>query len=703
MNEYDQVEEAVEEILRQLDHNIVLACPLGAGKPNHLINSIYQKAKNNSKINLTICTALTLQRPVGKSDLEKRFIKSFDERIFGDYPDLDYEFERNQLPSNIKVIEFYFPPGKLLFNLDAQRNYLSSNYTHVCRDLVDRGVNLIVQMVAKEKSKVSLSCNADLTTDLAMALRNNDQEVLLVGQVNENLPFMYGDAILDESEFDILIDQEDHHYKIFAPPKSSIPDDDYMIGLYASSLVKDDGELQVGIGSLGDAVIYGLNLRHMENDQYKKLLKSFPQYKNSESIIKKLGELNVFHEGLFGATEMMVDGFMELYKSGILKKKVYDNIALQRLINEDLLNPENITPELIDHLIERKVIKNDITEDDFNLLKFWGIFKNDLRYLQGSIYSGDFEVDSTWSRNRQLMIDHCLGKELINGNLMHAGFFLGPSNFYQWLKDLPVQERKLFAMKSVLKVNQLYGHEVIDRLHRKNARFINTCMMTTLSGGHVSDGLDSGQIISGVGGQFNFVAMAQELPDGHSVITMRSTRMSKGKKVSNLVYNYGHITVPRHMRDVLVTEYGIAYLRGKTDEEIIIELLKVCDSDFQEELLNKAKKSGKISLSYELPASFKSNTPQSYKNILLEHKKSGLFPKFPFGTDLTDDEIQLGGALKNLKKLMSKNLLSKFLVFLQLPLITPNSKQLEILSLMDLDNPKNFKDKFYQKLITTEL
>ncbi len=703
MIKFDVVELAVNNILEKLGNEIIMAAPLGAGKPNHLINSIYKKAKNNPEISLTICTALSLQRPIGKSDLERRFIKSFDQRIFGDYPDLNYELERKNLPDNIKILEFYYPPGKFLRNLDAQRNYLSSNYTHVCRDLIDRGVNLIVQMVSQENKQISLSCNADLTMDLLKGLRKSKQEVLFVGQVNSNLPFMYGDALLFQDDFDILIDQENHHYKIFGPPKSSIPDDDYMIGLYASSLVKDDGELQVGIGSLGDAVIYGLILRQNENSLFNKILESFPQYKNSQAIIKNLGETGDFKEGLFGATEMMVDGFMELYKNKILKKKVYDHIVLQRLINEDILNPEEITGTLIDHLIRKGTIKSKLNHKDCEFLVYWGIFKDNIKFEDNEIIIGTTRINSNWMDNREEIIMHCLGNKLKNGNLMHAGFFLGPTNFYEWLRNLPVSERKLFAMKSVLKVNQLYGHEVIDRLHRKNARFINTCMMTTLSGGHVSDGLESGQIISGVGGQFNFVAMAQELPDGHSVITMRSTRMSKGVRVSNFVFNYGHITIPRHMRDILVTEYGIAYLRGKTDEEIIIEILKVCDSEFQEDLLKKAKMYGKIDPGFELPNSFKLNTPDSYKKILNKYKESGMFTKFPFGTDLTDKEITLGGALKRLKLLPHFNLIKKLSLFFKLPFVKVQEDHMTYLALVNLDKPLNFKEKIYQRLISLYL
>ena len=114
----------------------------GAGKPNHIVNALYAKAKQDSSIHLTILTALTLSKPQGKSFLEKKFLQPFADRIFGDYPNLDYELDRQKkfLPKNIEVIEFYFQAGKLMDNRYAQQNYISSNYTHIARDLIDRGV-----------------------------------------------------------------------------------------------------------------------------------------------------------------------------------------------------------------------------------------------------------------------------------------------------------------------------------------------------------------------------------------------------------------------------------------------------------------------------------------------------------------------------------------------------------------------------------
>jgi acyl-CoA hydrolase len=676
MNVIDNVEIAVDQIIEKLGKKIVMGAPLGAGKPNFLINALYNRVKADPSVKLTICTALTLERPKPKSDLEARFINLFEERVFGDYPDLEYELDRttNILPQNVEVLEFYFPPGKYLGNAKAQRSYVSSNYTHVSRDMMDRKVNLVLQMVSRQGNELSLSCNADVTTDLIPEMRKQDFPVLAVGQVNQNLPFMYGDANVTGDFFNLVIDQPKQYFKVFGPPKMKVTDADFMIGMNASALVKDDGELQVGIGSLGDAVNYGLVTREKNNDVYNKVLEESGLKQNFGEVLERVGNTDPFDKGLFSATEMMVDGFMELYKAGILKKKVYYHIGLQRLINEGLINPDNLNDNTVELLQKKKIVHDPLTSEDIEFLNHWGILNGEQK-----------------------------GKILKHGKLMHAGFFLGPNNFYEWLKNLPESERRLFAMKSVLKINQLYGHEEIDRLHRKNARFINTCMMTTMSGAHVSDGLADGRLISGVGGQFNFVAMVQELPDGHSVITMRSTRTSKGVVQSNIVLNYGHITVPRHMRDILVTEYGIAFLRGKTDSEIIQELVKVCDSRFQNELVEQGIASGKLESEYKIPKAYQNNYPKKYEEVLSNYKREGFFKPFPFGTDLTDEEIKLGGALKRIKAKMDKGGVSKLGTIGSALMSSPNSEQLKLLGLLKHDKPNGPKEKLFQKIITTEL
>ena len=80
---------------------------------------------------------------------------------------------------------------------------------------------------------------------------------------------MYGDAVVARDSFDFVLDDPRFDHRIFAPPKMPVSDADHMIGLYASTLIKDGGELQVGIGALGDALVYSMLLRHQDNCVYR--------------------------------------------------------------------------------------------------------------------------------------------------------------------------------------------------------------------------------------------------------------------------------------------------------------------------------------------------------------------------------------------------------------------------------------------------
>ena len=117
-------------------------------------------------------------------------------------------------------------------------------------------------------------------------------------------------------------------------------------------------------------------------------------------------------------------------------------------------------------------------------------------------------------------------------------------------------------------------------------------------------------MVSGVGGQYNFVSMAHALQDGRLVMMLNSHRVKDGVASSNIVWNYGHMTIPRILRDIVVTEYGIANLRSKSDKEIIAALLNIADSRFQADLLAKAKAAGKIPSDYEIPERYRHNTPE---------------------------------------------------------------------------------------------
>jgi acyl-CoA hydrolase len=698
--------DCADAIIARVGKQLKVATPLAAGKPIPILNALYRRAKEDPGIELEIYTALTLARPQGKSLLERRFLEPFVERVFGDYPDPEFHLDREQarLPPNVRIIEFYFPAGKHLNSRHSQENYVSANYTHVARDLLDAGVNVIAQLVAVDEDEegFSLSCNPDICLDLMAALGKRD-DLAYVAQINRNLPFMYGDAVVARDSYDLVLDDPCFDHRIFAPPRMPVSDADHMIGLYASTLIKDGGELQIGIGTLGDALVYSMLLRHSDNEIYREVLRDLGIEEKFDAVIRRKGDTGCFDKGLFGATEMFVDSFMHLIDAGILKRRVYDHAILQRLLNEGVIT-EEITAETVYHLLERRAIHPQFTTKDFNFLKTFGILREGVDYDDGYLVLEDdtrIEADLNQEACADRIFAHCLGKRMTNGAIVHGGFFLGPQVFYDWLNAMPKERRRMIHMKSVTRVNQLYGHEELDRLHRKDARFVNTSMMMTLFGGAVSDQLADGRVVSGVGGQYNFVAMAHALPDGHSLLQLRSTREDGGRLHSSIVFNYGHVTIPRHLRDIVITEYGIADLRGKTDSEVAEALIEVADSRFQEMLIREAKQAGKLRKDYSVPGLFRNNYPETIRKHMAPLRSRGMFRPVPFGTDFTDEELVLGRALKSLK-----NKSASKLRILQL-LLRPTGRSVvalePYLSRMGLDAPKTLEERIHARLLKAEL
>ncbi|MCO6382664.1 acetyl-CoA hydrolase/transferase C-terminal domain-containing protein [Oceanicola sp. 502str15] len=238
-------------------------------------------------------------------------------------------------------------------------------------------------------------------------------------------------------------------------------------------------------------------------------------------------------------------------------------------------------------------------------------------------------------------------KREVGGAAIHAGFFVDARDMYERLRAMPPDQRARIAMMPVSFTNALYGDEAAKRAARTHARFVNGGMQVSLLGDAMSDSAQPGQVVSGVGGQFNFFEQAFALEDGHAILTLPATRQSGGKVTSNITWQLPVTTVPRHMRDIVVTEYGAAHLRGQSDEEVIKRLIAIADSRFQDDLLEAARKAGKISPRYKVPEAQRNNTPQGIANWLAPHRATVL-PDFPFGTDFTEIEKQLLPALSKL-------------------------------------------------------
>ena len=191
-------EAIADDIIRDVGRKLVVGLPLGLGKANHIVNALYARAAADRSIDLTFFSALTLEKPKPGNLLESRFITPVIDRLFGGYPDLAYAdpLRHGKLPSNIRVIEFFFLAGRWLHVAVAQQNYISANYTHAASYLLASGLNVVAQLVAKRVvdgvPRYSLSCNTDTTLDMLKARGEGRANFRLAAQVNSEMPFMPG-------------------------------------------------------------------------------------------------------------------------------------------------------------------------------------------------------------------------------------------------------------------------------------------------------------------------------------------------------------------------------------------------------------------------------------------------------------------------------------------------------------------------------
>ncbi|UGV25946.1 acetyl-CoA hydrolase [Rhodopseudomonas boonkerdii] len=299
------------------------------------------------------------------------------------------------------------------------------------------------------------------------------------------------------------------------------------------------------------------------------------------------------------------------------------------------------------------------------------------------------------------LIEAGILKRDVDGVILHAAFFLGPQAFYAKLHDMPPEQLAKIRMMPVSFTNELYGDEGAKRRARVNAHFVNNTMMATLTGAAISDGLDDGQVISGVGGQYNFVAQAFALEGARSILTLEATRAGKTPS-SNIRWSYGHQTIPRHLRDIFVTEYGVADLRGKSDADTIAAMLSVADSRFQQELMRQAKDAGKLPKTFQIAAAHRDNMPDRIATALKPARDAGLLPMFPFGSDFTDVEQRLIPALQILSAAVKVP--SKLATLLWEGLMSsPNAIEEACLARLKLDKPATIQERAYRWLVSGAL
>ncbi len=155
-----------------------------------------------------------------------------------------------------------------------------------------------------------------------------------------------------------------------------------------------------------------------------------------------------------------------------------------------------------------------------------------------------------------------------------ASFLMGTKKLYDFVDKNP----------DVIMLPVDYVNNPVEVMKEDNIVSINSCVQVDLMGQAASESVGLTQI-SGVGGQVDFVRGAAMAANGRSILAFPSTA-AKGKisKIVPLLDEGAAVTTSRNDIDYVVTEYGVAKLKGKTLRQRALALIDVAHPDFREGL-----------------------------------------------------------------------------------------------------------------------
>jgi acyl CoA:acetate/3-ketoacid CoA transferase beta subunit len=161
-------------------------------------------------------------------------------------------------------------------------------------------------------------------------------------------------------------------------------------------------------------------------------------------------------------------------------------------------------------------------------------------------------------------------------------FAAGTPELYEWLDGNDLVR--------FLPVDVVNSADVIA----ENRHFVSINGATAVDlWGQVAADTIGGQQHSGTGGHEDFLAGAGLQTDDRSLLCLRSTAPVDGEPVSRIVANLGPgmaVTTPRHQVDVVITEHGVAELKGRTVRERAVALSQIAHPAFRAELTDAASR-----------------------------------------------------------------------------------------------------------------
>ncbi|WP_373818604.1 acetyl-CoA hydrolase/transferase family protein [Porphyromonas loveana] len=167
-------------------------------------------------------------------------------------------------------------------------------------------------------------------------------------------------------------------------------------------------------------------------------------------------------------------------------------------------------------------------------------------------------------------------KKTLHPEKMIATFLMGTENVYRFVNNNPDVE--------LYPVDYVNDPRIISQ--NDNMVSINSCIEVDLMGQVVSECIGPMQF-SGTGGQVDYVRGAAWSKNGKSIMAMPSTaKNGTASRIVPIITESAAVTTPRNEVDYVITEYGIAHLKGRTLRQRAEALIAIAHPDFREELMD---------------------------------------------------------------------------------------------------------------------
>jgi RimJ/RimL family protein N-acetyltransferase len=189
---------------------------------------------------------------------------------------------------------------------------------------------------------------------------------------------------------------------------------------------------------------------------------------------------------------------------------------------------------------------------------------------------------------------------------------MGTRRLYEYVDNNP-----LFEFRPCKYVNDPYVIAQNDKMVS-----INAALTVDLTGQVNSDSLGF-RFYSGIGGQVDFVRGSSLSRRGKSIMTLPSTTDDGTRsRIVPYLEPGGGVTVTRGDIHYVVTEYGAAYIHGKSIRDRAMELINIAHPKFRDELLEAAKRQGYVYKDQILPSVL---YPREYQTVWTDKKGAQLF------------------------------------------------------------------------------